>query len=396
MPGLFDAPMRTLDPSMIQPLPGFPSQTDKKKSRLSGLLDRISSGATRARDTLMPSPTGMEGLLSDGDVRNARSQGLIGMGVGLLNSKGGGLAPIADGISGAQSAYGNSLMGTLEQRSMGNELRQSQDIMQKKQELAARYPVGPNMTADQMREVYMAYMQAGVPVPGGLSEIIKTMEEKPPRPPIQIHAGGKTIVRDPLGIKPDEIISHTPTPRNPGEMSEAQMGAQFQRDYQREQGLGDDFDKQTRPFREISNRIDGALKETDRAMAGDGAAQVNMLYAFVSAMDPTSVVREGEISLIRSAAPFFAQAQALIGKYTQGDRSFAVPPEMIRQMAGLMQRRKSGIDSFVGERGRYFAGRAKKWGVDPSVFEVGGADFSDVTSGSPKGNAGNVRKFLKK
>ncbi len=359
MSGFENFRMPLVDPSRVQPLPQFAPQPEKP-SRLQGLLSRISQGATQARDRLMPSPTGMEGLLSEQDVGNARSQGLIGLGVGLLNSRGGGFSPLADGIENAQKSYGESLMGTMEQKQAGVEWNTQQDLLKKKAALSQQYPVHPDMSADEMREMYVAYMQAGVPVPPGLSEIIKTMEEKPLA---HIDSGDRTDFVDKAGNVVRSVKKGL-SPRDPN----ATAGIQMQRDFAREQQLGDDFNKDTKAYREIGSKMGNALRESEAAMRGDPAAQVNMLYAFVSAMDPTSVVREGELALVRSAAPLRAQAEALIGKYVQNDKSFAVSPQMVRSLASLMERRMGDIESYVNERGEYYANRAGRWGVDGDVF----------------------------
>jgi hypothetical protein len=158
----------------------------------------------------------------------------------------------------------------------------------------------------------------------------------------------------------------SPSPRDPNAPSGAEQ-VRDQRMFIREQQLADDYNKDTKETRDMAVKVMGALSEAPAAKRGDGIAQVNLLYAFVSSMDPGTAVREGEIGLVRSAGSLVQQAQAMLSKYGQG-QAVTVPPAMVEQIAQLMKRRLEGSQRYVKSRASYYKGRARQWGVNESAF----------------------------
>ena len=58
-----------------------------------------------------------------------------------------------------------------------------------------------------------------------------------------------------------------------------------------------------------------------------------------------------------------------------------VPPAMIDQMANLMRRRLEGSRKYVESRSKYYQGRAKQWGINPSAFP--GLDVAAPPAAAP-------------
>jgi hypothetical protein len=146
-------------------------------------------------------------------------------------------------------------------------------------------------------------------------------------------------------------------------------GMAEQRVFQREGQLTDDYRSETKDIQSAYNFIDGALKQAPLAKAGDPTAQVGLLYAFVKAMDPNSVVREGEISLVNDAAPIYQRAQRLVQEYALG-KSPAIPPAMVGQMVQYMTKMQAEKESYWSDIYDNYTSRAKRWGVDPSAFRA--------------------------
>lgn len=192
--------------------------------------------------------------------------------------------------------------------------------------------------------------------------------------------GGETWQIDKATGQVVAKFPRSPNPRDPNAPDHAQELSE-QRRFVRENQLTDDFNKDTKSQRESAAKIKNALSEADNAAKGDGAAQINLLYAFVNAMDPASAVREGEIGLARAATPVWQQAQSIFTKYMTG-ASVTVPPGMVKSMAGLMERRLGSYNSYIQERSKYYSARARKWGLDPNQL------FPDLGDTSPRASTG--------
>src|SRR3954470_24486239 len=95
------------DPRSINPNMGPPST---KKVKGAGLFDRLGQ-------TLLPDPSNAGGLFSPEDIAHARSQGLLGIGQGLLAASGptdmahkvGFMQAIGGGLQSGQDAYQGAL-----------------------------------------------------------------------------------------------------------------------------------------------------------------------------------------------------------------------------------------------------------------------------------------------
>jgi hypothetical protein len=353
----------------------------------------------KAQDKLFPVPEQMrsQGLLTDDDVKNARSHGLLNAGLSLLSNSGPKLAQdrvglgqaLGQAVGAGNQSYQQAVQGAMGMRAGGVEHQMNQMKLKAGKEEMAR--------GDQLRTGRAALMQklgkpnsadpaamakwidAALPdliamgdeeTVSRLSEIRKTLGGQHGKGPDvdKVDTGSEIITRH---IMPDGSIRvlgrdpKTPSPKDPNDPARA--GLEFQRDYTREQGLSDDFNKDTTPYRQSAKKISEALAGADRAAAGDPASQIDMLYAFVNTMDPQSVVREGEIALAQAATPFWSKARAMLDKYST-DRSVSVPPAMVQSMAELMRRRYGGLESAIGERQKYYRNRGKRWGVADDAF----------------------------
>lgn len=239
------------------------------------------------------------------------------------------------------------------------------------------------------------FSMAGIPLEGGVSEMIKSWQNPEPPKPVTVSEGG-SLVNPQTG----EVIYRspkTPTPRDPN----AQSTAQDPRVFRIENTLTNAFGAEVNKLRELHSIVlTPALRTAAAARQGNGPAQVELLYSFVRALDPNSVVREGEVALIGKARSLRQRAEGLIAKGTRGD-AVVVPPSMVTQMADLIEERTRNIERFAGERQRYYESRARRSGIDPeglfegltpSEFGGGSGAFGDVKSGSSR--ASSVRATL--
>lgn len=326
---------------------------------LGGLLSRIGRGAVEARNTLMPSPTGLQGLLSDEDVSNARSQGMIGMGVGLLNSRGG--SPLADGITGGQGAYQKALGSAVDMNEAGRAYSTEQNMLQKKAAIAQAYPVSPDMSASQMREVYMAYMQAGIPIPTGLSEIIKSMDQ----------GNGFTHVDkgDRIGFydKSGKLIKEEKKGATPGSDAAGERAERREQVAQTRQGQAisnqviDDFNRETADFHKAYAGYE-VLKGARNAPGF--LSPMAALDAFARVINPGAAVRIGTMQMLKQQGSFGDKTERYLQMAMNGQWPEGMMNSIQSIVDGIMQEH---YETFNDARARSVA-RAQAAGVDVSPY----------------------------
>jgi hypothetical protein len=321
---------------------------------------------------------GADDMLGPDEMRDARSQGLIGLGMGLLESSGHTTGPaptmgqaLARGMERGQQSFGNSVQSGL----LVDEKKRALAATQLRNRVAQQFQFDPQAPLEQQvrtgRGMMMALLQAGDHEGAGkISEWLKSVEGSLRGNTDTTewrNIGGHDVMYDKRTGQEIKRVPRTPNPRDPNAPDTAKQ-LRDQRMFAREQQLADDFNKDTTPTREMAQKVAGAVAEAERAKAGDGLAQVNMLYAFISAMDPGTAVREGEIGLVRASASLVQQAQGLVDRYLKGE-SITVPPAMVDQLANLMRRRLEGAQKYVKSRANYYRTRAKRWGVEADSFE---------------------------
>lgn len=364
----------------------------------------------RLLSSFLPAPKGLESLFTPDELEAARKRGLLDFGLTVLaNSRGqanGQPAPslgqaLLAGVNAGRGAFEGQLVGGLQNEMLARELAAQQRIDAAHATMQEFLAPKPGETPEQRNERILSAWRAAVA--SGDTQTAQAMTAavqqilspggRDRRNPIQVRLGDHMQLRDPdtLAVLADLPIN--PNPRDPNAPDTAQQMRE-QRMFVREQQLTDDFNKDTKDARDAAMKIQGAIAETDRALAGDGAAQINMLYAFVNAMDPATAVREGEIALAQAAAPFWDRARAMISKYMSGE-SVAVPPEMIRRMSELMSRRLRGYQKYVDGRAKYYRGRARYWKLENADELFPSIDIDVQPTSSGKGDANKVRNLLR-
>lgn len=354
-------------------------------------LGRLARGAVNGvasiPEKLMPTPPYVEGLLSKEDVGGARRMGLLSLGASLLSPG----SSASDAFQAAQGAYGSQMGNTMQMRQVAEQRAGEQRKAQVLAELRKKYPTMPK-TPEEARQMVIDFAMAGIPLEGGVSEVVKSWQDEDPKP-VTVSPGA-TLVDPQTG----KVIYQAPhTPRDPSVRS----GVEDQRLFNRENTLATAFGRETTPLRELHAIVlTPALRTAAAAKQGNGPAQVELLYSFVRALDPNSVVREGEVALIQRARSIRQRAEGLIAKATRGE-AVVVPSSMVDEMAALIEERTRNIERYVGDRQKYYESRARRAGSDPEglfegltpVPDFGGGAFGDVRSGSS--GASKVRSTLR-
>jgi hypothetical protein len=159
--------------------------------------------------------------------------------------------------------------------------------------------------------------------------------------------------------------------------------------FSQEDKILDDFRREAEPLVQQLGKANLALVNLPAAMQGNGAMQVQMLYTFVSAMDPQSAVREGEIGLAQAAASLQQTIQSYIQRAESlGDTSAIVPPALIQQMGTVIQQMRDVAQRRYGtvlQATRTRAERAKIKDIDSVLPRY---SFTPPVTGSPPNNTG--------
>jgi hypothetical protein len=393
------------DPNSIRMGPLAPPKGPVKAGLLDQILGRIMPSAN----------TG--GLLNEDDIKNARQQGLLGLGASLLANSGpktaaervGLMQSVGQGIQGAQGAYQGALQGAagqrmaeqqfktgdLQQQIAGADLAGKTAALQKAQQLATArqqivqanpMPKDVNGMAQWIDATLPSFVQIGdEETVARLSEIRKSIgDSKNAQTPQEIRLGDKVLLRDQRTGATVGEYAMGPTPRDPNVGAATREAAQQQRLFSREAQLATAYDKATTGQREAHDFVANTLQNVPAAKAGDGAAQVEMLYAFIKALDPQSVVREGEVSLAREGTGMWDWAKANVEKVE--NKSAIVPPAMIEQMAKLMEKRLGAYERYINKKRNYYTQRAERAGIpDPDVVFMGIDPYQPAGAPAPAG-----------
>jgi hypothetical protein len=373
--GIFDDPKLAPITSANMPQFAAPAAPAAPQGLLARAGSAVKGALGTARDNLFAAPSALNGMIDDNDVANARRQGVLQMGIALSQGTGeNALASLGRGLNSAQGAYRQSLENSIAQKEKAQQVAKQQQMTQQRVQIAQQYPARPDETQEQtierMQKMFAAYSQIGdLETAGKIGEVVKSLgNNTKAKAPTWEDFGGYKVQYDSDG-KVLQRVDKTPSPRNPDVAADVAERAADRRDQntiRNSDKLAVEYNRDTEPYRALDMKLSGAVSEAERAMRGDGAAQTNVLYSFVSAMDPNSAVREGELKLVQSAASLRDEAQRLINKVRKPGESASVPPKMLREMRDLMARRIDMNREYVNGRADFYTGRAQRSKLDPT------------------------------
>lgn len=110
-------------------------------------------------------------------------------------------------------------------------------------------------------------------------------------------------------------------------------------------------------YREALPQLASAMSAPDNAQ-GDLA----VVYAFAKAMDPGSVVREGEMDMARGSSPLLGQLQSMIGMVNNGKR---LPPDTRKGLIEAMRVKTVQFNRAYSEARRQYGAQAEAAGFNP-------------------------------
>lgn len=359
------------------------------------LQDRVRSVLSRLGDAFS-GPT--DPRLSEDQNAAARKQALFNAG----------LATILGGRGGNSLAQALAL-GAMTGQQTGAGIRGGQVAMAQKEATKKRLmdAIGTGQIQEpQLRKMFAEALIAGdIDAARTLSEVLKSL----PDPKAAIIDSGAYMVeaegKNPTTGKMDRYtydrrnpsIKHWHGVELPPKSATSALSLDLRKDnaiFSRENTYRDDYARDTKDITEAYDFIHSALSNATLAISGQAAAKVNMLYAFVKAMDPGSVVREGEMALVQRAAPLMQRVQTWLADVAQG-HSPAVPKEVLVQMKDLMQKRMAYYEDRWSEARNMYVEQGKRWEVDEGAFRKAPERYRKFMTAAPAASTPNLNKFRK-
>ena len=301
----------------------------------------------------------------------ARRRGLLAFGAQMLTAtdprgnRAQGLSALGQGVMAAQGGYGQGI----EQGMMANMERQR----------AAMYAALAPLPGENTEQRYARYLRmldtavlqqdknAMTAISQALNTMPKTDEVKQAEPEF-VTGPDKMLYRKvpvsaqfPNGLAPTGVQGKEDGP------SEMFLALQSQRRVQNSNALNDDYMKEQTPYMDAYQPITEALSLVEPAKAGNAAAQINLVYAFITALDRRSTVREGEVNLVRGASSVKQQIDQLKDKYGSLEAA-VIPDELVDQIAGILRTSSANLEKGMQGTERRYRARAKDADVSPDIF----------------------------
>jgi hypothetical protein len=332
-------------------------------------------------ERLLPVPPALRGILAPEDVQAARTQGLLGLGAGLLESSGWSPTPqslgpaLARGVQGGMQGF----QGGLGQAAQMAQLAQSQQAAQRQMEVRSRIGkmlegiTDPAQRFQKAQEMMAAAVEAGdTEVVGALSQLVVAMKPDTRAAAVKrdwVDMGGQKVlvgedgmpVRGPDG-KP-MTMQKTAPPRDPN-AADPTAGVAAQRMFQREQQLADDYRSATKEHAVVGNSVSTMLSVGGDARRGDPYAQMLLIFNFMKANDPGSTVRETEYANAQNAAGVPEKIRNYWNKMLDGQFLGSSQVDEILGQVGNMARSWQSRQAPILQQYRT---RAQRWGVNPDL-----------------------------
>lgn len=300
-----------------------------KLSKWDRVKAAIGDAGTKAVDTFMPTPKGLDGLLSPEDFAAARKQGLLNLGLSLLGDSGYRDAndqvslgqALAHGVKSAQGAYGEKIGSTLQENQFGQAAQQQKARLESRAAIAKHFVAPPNESFEDAQQrlvkMYTAYVNAGdTEMAGKLSEVVKGIHEAKPHAPQVVGDGGSLV--DANG----KVLFHQPKTANPN-ANAASDRSQARGDRIQQNLIVSDFEKATHDYGKIEeayNAVQASVKNPNNVYGTMAALEgmARMLNPGVSVRAATLQMLKGYGSVGDKIARFYESGAK--GTWPQGMR----------------------------------------------------------------------------
>lgn len=349
-------------------------------------------------------PDESNGFLDDKEQGQARRQGLMDFGLSLLagaNGTNGGNAPsvgqaLLGAVSHARDTYNTATDHAVQSKLSNMQLGMTTHLIQGRQAIGdfiqKNMTGDPTADSDVLRKAFMMANALGdTELAKSLESVVAKSMDAPPAP-IQVGAGGDTLLLDPRN--PQHVIGdvrHTPGPIDPTVMEERQMRLQMaiqeanaRGDMRRAQELQQLATRENTAVDNYRNdpdikygtavaQVAGQLQALRaRAMAGDPFAQYQALEGILRLRNPemNRAPNPADYAVLAQSMGFTGKLRKKLENFKQGT---ILPADAMRKMyltADNMVRQ--GQTRFNAARKNHLS-RAQHFGIDaealPDVFE---------------------------
>jgi len=149
--------------------------------------------------------------------------------------------------------------------------------------------------------------------------------------------------------------------------------------------MGDDYRKSIEPFMKTYNAAKLAHEVRQKGFGNmTGAQQMSTLYQFITALDPESVVREGEVALGKEMSNYIDRLKTMASKITDNN---LLPEQTLKEISDELIRYGDASEKVLRRRKKEIIGVAEKqkipsdwiYGLDTYSGELDGpSTFEDV------------------
>jgi len=127
--------------------------------------------------------------------------------------------------------------------------------------------------------------------------------------------------------------------------------------------LRNEYVKKSDKVREGTSHAQNVMQMlSDPTIAKDPTKQVSLIFSFGKMLDPDSVVRESEYSLIANARGLADRLQQIVPTIQTGAR---LTPAQLRSMAEVAQNLMAGANTRIDDLDNYYIDLAKRRGLNP-------------------------------
>ena len=123
--------------------------------------------------------------------------------------------------------------------------------------------------------------------------------------------------------------------------------------------LRNEFEKHVAPLESTMNYLNSQIKNLTR---GTGVTDISSIYGYLKSIDPTSVVRPGEVDLLTSANSLFGQLEKAFGAAVSGEQLTPKVRKQLLEATGMVaDLAKISRDYYV----KRYVNLSDNMGVDP-------------------------------
>ncbi len=309
------------------------------------------------------------GLLGETDSSQLRNNALLAAGLATMNGEQGLAGGLQAGLQAGQQSYQQGA-GTALQL---NQIKRQQMVEMKRNEIFRRNPPPQNPSMGEahnyLSQILPQLIQVGdTEMVRSVTELLKSVQQQQKtKEPLRVDLGDRVELRDPDTRAVLETLKKGAPPRDTAAGADQREEMTAQRHFTRTNMLSDDFRAETKDIAKAANGFRTITSLAPQARAGIAAAQIGLIFAFMKALDPGSVVREAEYATAKNAAGVPDKVRNEYNKLLDG--GFLTPEQVDRYVSASAQS-AAGWRQQQENIARIFRQRASRLKADPEAVVI--------------------------